>query len=219
MKDKKINDTTNEIIRKLQSGESLDSLLAIDLTIDSPGSQLDYCCKGAAKRFAYDHLMRINEPKDDDSIWYRRITRGRLQAMHVLSNSTIALVYESTSLFEPRWLLRRIKVCDDDDEEYYWKDWYHSLSQAEDDYIQSDQRDVSLDDILTLKEQLRLSMDSSASTSTTTSSEENGRHYYNIQPIYSLKGNGASNVYIYDQPDTISNDDDDDYWNRYDNEI
>ncbi|CAN6658574.1 hypothetical protein TRVA0_030S01816 [Trichomonascus vanleenenianus] len=196
---------------------------------DSVSGVIKACCKGVAADIA-NRVVRqtgVSISPENSSFYYRRITRSRLQALHCMPETKLAFVYESTSLFsKPLWQLRRIRLIDDEDEEYYWKNWESSLERAESCYsARKPTTHHDFDNILNLRESLEtaFSGDAKSRTSSRTAS---------IDSIMTVKSEPTRHPLLLHAPqlETTSTtkwasslpqelafkNEEDDYWNQYD---
>lgn len=225
--------TTSKVLSRLDRNESLLSLLSITVNkqIKKPKTQLvsSYCCIGAAGDAIINELDQlVSSPSlstttascvNDKNILFRRISQRKLQASHILllnNNNKISLLYESTSLFKPYWLLKRIQYSSDliDDEEYYWIDWHESLDDAEQAYKGKNENEVNFDDIMRIKQQLQRTIDYDSSSSSSTSSSSS------VCEFTATTTTTKRPVIYYDPPVDDDNqlyNTNDDYWDMYDN--
>lgn len=97
-----------------------------------------------------------NEGQLDTSfVYFRRVTNSRLQ-FYICLGRQVNLLFESTSIGHPNWILERVSLEEFDDDEYYWKRWYKTIDQAEKEYSGGDDSSrIDVIDLISLKQSVR----------------------------------------------------------------
>lgn len=164
------------------------------------------------------HITNLSTVQSTTSS-YRRISRNRLQAcckFTLSDNDEVSFIWESGSICKEfnDWRFRRIRLVDNDDEEYYWRPWHSSLELAENDYESANARNWSSDsELLYQIKGLHLkainSLNSSAMSSPALSTS------LTLSSTLSSTTSSFDEVALHQNTVKEMTNDEDEYWNRY----